>query len=138
MDASSGGCPARRLRKSSATSRRVHGRDRRGDPAAPKNDSSQQLPLLANLPLSGFVYRQTNPTPGREEVLALITPRMVRGQHDGSLGDRQGAHECVRHPAAGRPNHATAAVFRPIRVTAPLRGGITRFSRRPHCMIRVK
>ncbi len=42
------------------------------------NNSSDQLPLLANLPLAGFVYRQTNATPGREEVLALITPQIVR------------------------------------------------------------
>jgi type II secretory pathway component GspD/PulD (secretin) len=40
--------------------------------------SDSQLPLLASLPLSGFVYRQTNVTPGREEVLALITPQIVR------------------------------------------------------------
>ena len=42
------------------------------------NNGSNQLPLLANLPLAGFVYRQTNATPGREEVLALITPQIVR------------------------------------------------------------
>ncbi len=42
------------------------------------SDSRSQLPLLSNLPLAGFVYRQTNATPGREEVLALITPRIVR------------------------------------------------------------
>ena len=42
------------------------------------NTSSSQLPLLASLPLSGFVYRQTNATPGREEVLALITPQIIR------------------------------------------------------------
>jgi type II secretory pathway component GspD/PulD (secretin) len=42
------------------------------------SNSRDQLPMLGNLPLAGFVYRQTNPTPGPEEVLALITPRIVR------------------------------------------------------------
>ncbi len=43
----------------------------------PSNNGTQ-LPLLGNLPLSGFVYHQTNETPGRAEVLVLITPRIVR------------------------------------------------------------
>jgi type II secretory pathway component GspD/PulD (secretin) len=42
------------------------------------DNSRSQLPLMGNLPLAGSVYRQTNATPGPEEVLALITPRIVR------------------------------------------------------------
>jgi type II secretory pathway component GspD/PulD (secretin) len=42
------------------------------------SNSGSQPPLLGNLPLAGFVYRQTDATPGPEEVLALITPHVVR------------------------------------------------------------
>jgi type II secretory pathway component GspD/PulD (secretin) len=65
------------------------------------NRSDSQLPLLASLPLSGFVYRQTNATPGREEVLALITPQLVRE-----------TGPAVARPANKRPPTAAAAGVR--------------------------
>lgn len=71
------------------------------------NRSDSQLPLLASLPLSGFVYRQTNATPGPEEVLALITPQLVR----------ETAAPAVARPATKRLTAATAAGARHSRPT---------------------
>jgi type II secretory pathway component GspD/PulD (secretin) len=70
--------------------------------------SDSQLPLLASLPLSGFVYRQTNVTPGREEVLALITPQIVR-EPAPAVAQSQ--------PASKRPATASASAARRRRPT---------------------
>jgi type IV pilus assembly protein PilQ len=58
-------------------------------------NTTTQIPVLGNLPLVGFAFRQTTETTERQEVLVLITPRIV--YEPGSFQEgQQGACEFLR------------------------------------------
>jgi type IV pilus assembly protein PilQ len=44
-----------------------------------------QLPLLGNIPYVGALWRSTSDSNGREEVIVLITPRIIRQEADEAL-----------------------------------------------------
>jgi type IV pilus assembly protein PilQ len=54
-------------------------------------NTTTQVPVLGNLPFIGFAFRQTDETTKRQEVLVLLTPRIV--YEPGSCQEGQGA-EC--------------------------------------------
>jgi type IV pilus assembly protein PilQ len=62
-------------------------------------NSTTQVPVLGNLPLVGFAFRQTTETTTRQEVLVLITPRIVYEPGTCQEG-RQGACEFLRRQSA--------------------------------------
>jgi general secretion pathway protein D len=47
-----------------------------------RNDSKTGIPLLDELPLVGPVFRSTNRSLGRTELLVMLTPRVVRNSRD--------------------------------------------------------
>ena len=57
--------------------------------------TTTQLPLLGNLPLVGFAFRQSTETTERREVLVLITPRIVYEPGSCQEGEK-GACEFMR------------------------------------------
>jgi type IV pilus assembly protein PilQ len=58
-------------------------------------NTTTQIPVLGNLPLVGFAFRQTTETTERQEVLVLITPRIVYEPGTCQEG-QQGACEFLR------------------------------------------
>jgi len=54
-------------------------------------NTTSQVPLFGNLPLLGFIFRNTKETTERREVLVLITPRIVYEPEVGREGDAAAA-----------------------------------------------
>ncbi len=57
--------------------------------------TTTQVPVLGNLPLVGFAFRQTKETIERREVLVLITPRIVYEPGTCQEGSKRPASSCA-------------------------------------------
>lgn len=50
------------------------------------NATRSQVPVLGNVPIAGALFRSTNDTMSREEVIILLTVRIVRGEPEENAG----------------------------------------------------
>ena len=59
--------------------------------------SRSQVPLLGDLPYAGVLFRNTLDDTRREEVIILITPRIIKHAQDEAVGGRVDVRELVHH-----------------------------------------